>query len=377
MPEVTVYVVKPGSRRYYQLRWRDPVTGRWQSRSAGTTRRREAEAKARELESLLSAGHRGPVPWDAAREQFEREHLPTLRPRTRESYCVTLDLVERVLGPTRLESLDTAAVVRLREALEGRGVRAATVARHLRHLRAFIRWCATRGLIRRVPRFEMPRIPGRRLMRGRAITAEEFERMLAAIEVVRPRDAALWRELLTGLWLSGLRLGEALALSWNAEAPVQVLVEADGTVLLRFVAEGHKANRDELVPALPDFARWLLENWPPARRHGRVFRVPAGRARVTQVIAAIGRASGVVTDPARGTTVTAHDLRRSCLSRWARVLSPAVLARVARHRSTATTMQYYVDLDARELARELRNMTGLCVTSCVTAPEKPPASGGV
>ena len=56
---------------------------------------------------------------------------------------------------------------------------------------------------------QMPkRARGQRQMKGRPITREEFERMLKAAEVVRPKDFAIWKELLEGLWLSGLRLGD-------------------------------------------------------------------------------------------------------------------------------------------------------------------------
>lgn len=50
---------------------------------------------------------------------------------------------------------------------------------------------------------------------------------------------------------------------------------------------------------------------------------------------------------------SAHDLRRSFGSRWARKVMPAVLQRLMRHESIETTMKYYVDLDADELAEEL------------------------
>jgi len=59
-------------------------------------------------------------------------------------------------------------------------------------------------------------------MKGRPITREEFERMLKATDVVRPNDAAIWKGLLEGLWLSGLRLGEALELSWDIDAGISV-----------------------------------------------------------------------------------------------------------------------------------------------------------
>jgi hypothetical protein len=50
---------------------------------------------------------------------------------------------------------------------------------------------------------------------------------------------------------------------------------------------------------------------------------------------------------------SAHDLRRSYGNRWAKKVMPAVLQKLMRHESIETTMGYYVDLDADELAEDL------------------------
>ena len=62
------------------------------------------------------------------------------------------------------------------------------------------------GLLTKAPAIEMPKVvKGQTMMRGRPITAEEFDRMLAAVPKVRPHDAPAWDRYLTGLWWSGLR----------------------------------------------------------------------------------------------------------------------------------------------------------------------------
>ena len=50
---------------------------------------------------------------------------------------------------------------------------------------------------------------------------------------------------------------------------------------------------------------------------------------------------------------TAHNLRRSFCSRWARKVMPATLQRLARHSNIVTTMGYYVSLTADEMASDL------------------------
>ena len=99
---------------------------------------------------------------------------------------------------------------------------------------------------------------------------------------------------------------------------------------------------------------------PEAERVGRVFPLvnqrtgkPFTRHVVGEIVARIGHKAGVVTDKAAGRFATLHDLRRSCLSRWARKVTPAVLQKVARHAHYTTTQAYYVHLDAADLAAEL------------------------
>ena len=77
-----------------------------------------------------------------------------------------------------------------------------------------------------------------RSMRGRPVTGEEFERMVEVTPQVRKLEPEKWQRLLKGLWLSGLRLSEALALSWNADAEISVDL-AGKFPRLRLFAEGH------------------------------------------------------------------------------------------------------------------------------------------
>jgi integrase len=148
-----------------------------------------------------------------------------------------------------------------------------TIAHHLRHVKAALGWAEGQGMLAKAPRIEMPKLPrGQALMRGRPITAEEFDRLVLAVPKVRPGDSAVWVRLLTGLWLSGLRLGEALALSWDIEAPFSAYVAGNRPVF-RILAEAQKGRRDELLPMTPDFADWVLQT-PEAERTGPVFKCP-------------------------------------------------------------------------------------------------------
>ncbi len=168
--------------------------------------------------------------------------------------------------------------------------------------------------------------------------------------------ATSWDRLLRGLWLSGLRLGEALELWWD-ERPDKISVDLDGgrRPMLRIRAELEKGGQDRILPITPDFAEFLQET-PEALRRGPVFRPLGMRGDECRLvdyvgtqIANIGEAAGVkVNTSPKGKVkfASAHDLRRSFGARWAPKVMPAVLQQLMRHESVETTMKYYVGQNA-------------------------------
>lgn len=150
-------------------------------------------------------------------------------------------------------------------------------------------------------------------MKGRPITGEEFERLLAkVVDVVSDESADAWKHLLRGLWWSGLRLGEALGLTWDNN-PRAVSVDLSGRrPMLRIPAECEKGNRDRVLPIAPEFSELLL-TVPEADRRGRVFR-PWTKAApnpspefVSKTIGRIGRKAGVVVNPCDAPSPDGHD----------------------------------------------------------------------
>ena len=130
---------------------------------------------------------------------------------------------------------------------------------------------------------------------------------------------------------------------------------------LRIPRECEKGNENRTLPLTPDFAAFLLAT-PAAERHGRVFKPMvadgvAGYDLAGRTICLIGELARVPvhTHPRTGKVkfASAHDLRRSYGNRWAKKTMPAVLQKLMRHSDISTTMGYYVDLDADELAEDL------------------------
>jgi integrase len=215
------------------------------------------------------------------------------------------------------------------------------------------------GVLPKVPDIHWPKgAKGHKLMRGRPITAEEFERMLAAVPKIRQRNSPLWTHYLTGLWLSGLRLEESTILSWDDESPITIDLSGRHP-RFRIYAEAEKGRKDRLLPMTPDFAEFILKT-PTEERVGPVFKItgfltgePVTLKRISRTASAIGKKAGVVVNKAEGKYASARDLRRSFGTRWASRVKPATLQLLMRHKSIETTLKYYVDQDADDVADEL------------------------
>jgi len=376
--EIHVTVSSYGDGRNLMMVYRDPISGRKVARSSGTTNRREAERRAAVWQDELNSGrYQSPskLTWAEFRRRYETEKLASRAPRTQATAAVAFGHLERVLNPDRLAKLTSDAMSRFQAKLRAEGMRDVTIAKNLRHIRAALSWGVSMGMLAAVPKMHAPeRQRGAKLMKGRPITAEEFDRLLLAVPKVRPHDAPDWIRLLRGLWLSGLRLGEAVALSWDESAPFY----ADLTgrrPCFRILAEAQKSGRDEVLPMTPDFAQFLAAT-PKDERVGRVFKLldqrfqqPIAAHRVGEIIVKIGKRAGVIVDKAAGKFASAHDLRRSFGTRWAKLVRPVVLMRLMRHSAIQTTMLYYVDLDTADVADEVWTAFGntLCNSGKNTA----------
>jgi len=290
--EIRVGVASYGAGRCLMMTYKDPTTGKKVAKTSGTTDRTAAERAAGVWEDELNCGrYQAPskLTWAEFRARYEAEKLSSLAPGTRATARDALNYLERLVNPDRVAKLTAAALSRFqaelrkpREIIKGDkkiikpAAKDTTIARHLRHVKAALRWGAKVGLLAKAPEIEMPKVAkGQTLMRGRPITAEEFDRMVATIPKVRPHDGPAWERLLRGLWLSGLRLGEALTISWDQDAPVSVDLSGRRPAL-RIFAEAQKARRDEVLPMTPDLAQFLAET-PEAERVGRVFKLSRER----------------------------------------------------------------------------------------------------
>ena len=359
--DIRVSVMRYQDRPSLILVYVDPVSGKRKTKSAGTANEKNAWKAAAAWEEELRAGPHCPpskVTWRAFRERYEREHLASLAVKSQESARYHLNQLEKHLDPDRLCKVNASALSTFQTKLRATGIRETSIASSLRAIKAALSWGVSVGMLATMPKVNMPKGAKGRKMKGGALVGEQFDRMLAAVPKVRPKDAPEWVRYLTGLWLSGLRLGESVALSWDADAGFAVDLSSRRP-RFRIRGESQKSGRDELTALTPDFAEFLLAT-PASQRRGRVFRlnqdggsVPLDVHHVGQIVAKIGAKARVIVNAVDGKTASAHDLRRTFGSRWAKRVMPARLRKLMRHANVQTTMQYYVDLDVDEMADEL------------------------
>ncbi len=399
--DIKVTVVKFGDRKLLQMQFVDPLTRKKKTRSTGTTVRRDAERAAAKWESELREGryaHAGKITWEDFRERYEREVLPGLAKTTGDKISCVFNSVEAILNPARLRELTPERLSHFQAKLREGGKAESTIAGTLAHLRAALQWATGLGMLSAVPKMDKPkRIKGGKVMKGRPISGEEFDRLLMKVEAglaaittrkaaaaeakrgprkrkwtaksheaVKARTAAAtaavaepWRHYLRGLWLSGLRLRESLELYWDRDD--RLCVDLDGKrPMLRIPAALEKGNKTRLLPMAPEFAEFLTAT-PDDQRTGPVFNLRSradgerlNAHRVSEIVSAIGQAAGVKvnTDATSGKVkyASAHDLRRSFGARWAARVMPQVLMELMRHESIDTTMAFYVGRNAEKTA---------------------------
>jgi integrase len=363
--ELKINLVRVQNSRFWAVRFTDPNTGRTIQKSTGTSSKKEAERFLGELRGeLLTGRYASPskITWESFRERYEEQVLPGLALKTQLKVATIFNAVESLISPERLRDLTAERLSTFQAKLREGKRTETTIAGYMAHLRSALKWAVAMDLLASLPKIKrVQRAKRSNIMKGRPISQEEFERMLAkSADIVGDAAASSWTNYLKGLWWSGLRLAESLELYWDDDAKLCVTaVGAD--LMLRIPAELEKGNKDRLLPIAPEFATFLTET-PIAGRTGRVFKLVPRKVRgerltadrVTRIVSAIGRAANVAVDKGRNKFATAHDLRRSFGERWADRVMPQVLMVLMRHESIDTTLRYYVGHNAQRTTLVLK-----------------------
>lgn len=366
---ISVYVIDPtGKTEFFYFQWIDPVTKKRKTKSSKCKTKRAAERAAVDFENDLNS--RGPnsdgsISWDAFVDVYELDHMATLKESSRDRIRSVLNVFKKIVDPAKLSSITTQVLAayasKLRAAPWNRGP--STVDTHISKLSTALAWAVDNDYLAAAPKPpKLPRVRGPRA-KGRPLTIDEFAKFLSAVPRILPAKCApSWSRLMIGLWLSGLRLAEALDLVWGDgqrhESTLWIDTTSGKYPMLGIVAESEKGGADRLLPLTPDFGRWILKV-PKESRVGPVFPLVKWRRsnvvnadHVSKVISEIGKKSGVLVN-ATGKFASAHDLRRTFGLRWAEKLMPAQLQQLMRHADISTTMMFYAMVEAQSFGEQL------------------------
>ena len=147
-----------------------------------------------------------------------------------------------------------------------------TVDSIVRNVMTFARYCCKRKRqwIEHLP--DVERLEGSGVMKGRPITADEFEAMVnAAPKVVGEGAAASWVFTLRLLWESAFRLGDAMDFSWDDQQHIYpVWPQRDGLHPTLKIPLTQKNGKEQEIPMLPGLAN-LLNSVPTEQRVGWVI----------------------------------------------------------------------------------------------------------
>ncbi len=374
--KIRVYVIDY-NRKYLVLQWTDPTTGKRRSQSSKCTKKRDAERVAGELEkslnSLIPRGD-GLIPWESFVNEFWTKHLESLEESSASRFDSVLSMFKKEIDPANLRAVTGSVLSDYASKLRSIGRSETTISTHMTHLRAALRWARENHYVTEIP--QLPRIvKGKRSRaKGRPLTDKEFLTLLRAVKPTLTRRMKLlltrtperrraeirtWRRFIIGLWLSGLRLNEAIQLTWDdLDSPISIIT-SEKHPLLNINHDGQKSKEAQLLPLTPDFAHWILRKTPEAQRVGVVFPLAKERhldarrqEHISKVISDIGKTSGVKVS-STGKFASAHDLRRTFGLRWSSRVMPPELQQLMRHEDIETTMKFYAIVSANEFADRL------------------------
>ena len=208
-----VRLIKRKGRSSFEAVFTDPRTGERHRKTLKTSNKREADREAGRIEAELREGQwraTRTTRWKDFRTKYETEGMFDLAPASIRLFQNAAAKLEKLVGPSTLQSLTEDKLNSFTVLCLEEGLSKQTVAAYLRHLKAALRWAVSQKLLLDCPVFRMPKGSSSGQAKGRAVTGEEFERMLEAVpKVLGNRQTESWVFLLKGLWWSGLQIGRA------------------------------------------------------------------------------------------------------------------------------------------------------------------------
>lgn len=375
--KIEVWATPRSDRGTFVLRWNDPITSRIRQKTINAPNQKAADKAAGAWEEKLNS----PIPvhittgeiwtWDAFCTEYKKVIAGTSRANQDKWRVVAAEAdvvfrADHITAPL-LAHINARFVKKLRNSLiVRRGNAPSTVNSGIATFCSGMNYAAGEGWVDPIV---IPRERGReekddKEMRGRPITGEEFDRItnmigvdtkplkhlsVKVVEQLTKTQAHpdTWHQLLNGLWLSGMRISEAMRFHVDridCHRPFELDTEKPKAI---FVSK-QKNRKTQVVAMTKDFGEFLRSVQPDS--DGWYFSPtgPQGRYKtskaVGRVVSALGAAAGVITSSSE--FASAHDMRRAFARRWSARVMPPVLQHLMRHGSIDTTMRYYVGSDA-------------------------------
>lgn len=283
--------------------------------------------------------------WSDFRARFERNHFVELREATIKLYKQSLDVFERLCIPGMLTDITTAVIADFRAAMVDEGIGIESVKRHLRGVRVAIRKALEWELIDRAPRF--PKL-GSSANESRPLSDEHMKALYDAFSLPavdggprypaaadQPYSASAWWQAVLVLGcFCGLRRTEWLLLRWRE-------VSLDRGVI-HLSAERSKSGKAATIPLHPivvqhlrrlsDFGEYVLpfERDYLGRNRPLSLQILYGEWKRLQKVAGIEE------------PYTFHNMRDTCLSRFAGSMTQSQLVLFSRHADFETTSKHYL-----------------------------------
>jgi len=338
---------KLGDKAPWSVGWLDPEGDR-HSKKVGSKSMAEKFRKKKEGELAAGLCRSGPerVTWATFRREYETRVVSAHEPGTREQIKIGLDHFERIARPVRVGSIAGATIDKYitarrveRGRKKGSTVSPVTINKELRQIKTALRVAHDWGYLAKVPKIRKLKEPVKLIT---YVTPDHFAAMYEACDTAkRPQSQVYapgdwWRALIVFNYMTGWRVSEPLALSWDD-------VSLDkGTAITRHA--DNKGKRDDQIilhPIVVDHLRKIVDLDP------LVFYWPHHRRTLWEDFHRIQEAAGIHLPCHEKHEHTPachvygfHDLRRAFATVNAETLSADALQGLMRHRSYSTTQRY-------------------------------------
>jgi integrase len=331
--------------------WIDP-DGKKRCKSCGPGRqgKRDAEKLADKTHSQIVTGTYQDATkktWEEFKAEYETRIAANMLPQTRRLTMEALAHFERLIKPGRVatiktQTLDDYITKRRQERgkRKGENVRAATVNKELRHLRAVLRIAHEWKYLPDVPRFRFVKEPGKL---PTFVSPEHFADLYhACSEAERPDNvpgidpADWWRGLIVMAYMTGWRISELLAVRRE-----DVDLETGWAVTRAADNKGKRDDRVKLHPVVVEHLRKLAAFSPHIFAWGfdeTALYVEFHRLQTVAGISIPCRHQHEHTPTC--TLYGFHDLRRAFATQNAPRLTADALQKLMRHKSYLTTQRY-------------------------------------